>query len=203
MSKILEKFRDKTGRKPSGWLGKRLYKHPKGHHKSFRIIMKKLNLRSDDYYLEVACGGGQLLQMALQIVSRAAAIDHSADMVELSRARNREAVDRGIAEIVEGKAESLPWPDGQFSCAACANAFFFMEYPARVIGEMYRVLKPGGRLMIITVSENTSLASIVFSRPYGLKKYSNDEMRAMLYQAGFNTVEVQTNKEMQVCYARK
>jgi ubiquinone/menaquinone biosynthesis C-methylase UbiE len=202
MKALVEKFRD-TARKPSGWLGKCFFKDPKGHYRSFRIIMEKLDLSSDDSYLEVACGGGQLLEMALQTVSQAAAIDHSADMVELSRKRNREAVYRGIVEIVEGKAESLPWPDGQFSCAACANAFFFMEHPTSVIGEIFRVLKPGGRLVIDTVSKETSLLSMVFTRPYGLKAYTNDEMISMLSQAGFTTVEVQTKGYMQVCYARK
>ena len=203
MAAILEKFRDTTARKPSGWLGKYLYKDPKGHHRSFRIIMKKLNLSSDDSYLEVACGGGILLQMVLATVSRAAAIDHSAEMVALATLRNQAAVGRGVAEIVEGNAESLPWPDEQFSCAACANAFFFIEHPSCVIGEIYRVLKPGGRLVIITAGKKTSLLNMVFSRPFGLKAYTDGEMRSMLSQAKFSTIEVQTNGAIQMCYAQK
>lgn len=203
MSSIVEKFRDTTARKPSGWLGKLMYRNPKGHYKSFRILMEKLNLRSDDSYLEVACGGGVLLEMALRTVSRAAAIDHSADMVELATQRNREAVTRGRVEITEGNAESLPWPDESFTCAACANAFFFFENPTRILGEICRVLEPGGRLALTTSGTGTSLLGAVFSRPYGLKSYTDSKMQSMLYTAGFNSAEVRTSRGIQVCYAHK
>jgi ubiquinone/menaquinone biosynthesis C-methylase UbiE len=203
MMKMLDKFRDTTARKPSGWLGKRMLRDPKAHHRSFRIIMEKLNLRSNDTYLEVASGGGVLLEMALQTVSRAAAIDHSADMVELATERNRAAVDRGIAEIVEGNAESLPWPDECFSCAACANAFFFIEHPELVLREICRVLEPRGRLVMTTVSGKPSVASMVFKRPYNLKAYTDEQMQSMLHTAGFRVAEVSTVWGMQVCYARK
>jgi ubiquinone/menaquinone biosynthesis C-methylase UbiE len=203
MNRIIERFRDTTARKPSGWLGKCLYKDPKAHHKSFAIILEKLDLREGDIYLEVACGGGVLLQKALETVKQAAAIDHSADMVALATENNREAVAKGLIDIREGKVESLPWPDDQFSCAACANAFFFMPYPSLILREVYRVLKPGGRLVMTTMGKKETLGTMVFSRPYGLKRYTDDEMRSMLYHAGFNTVEVQTNRELQVCYAQK
>jgi SAM-dependent methyltransferase len=70
-----------------------------------------------------------------------------------------------------------------FSCAACVNAFFFMENPSRVIGEKYRVLKPGGRLAISTFGKKPSLYGMIFKRPYGVTNvYTDDEMRSMLHQ---------------------
>lgn len=204
MGALLEKFRDTTARKPSGWFGKLTFNYSKGLNRSFPIILEKLNLRSDDAYLEVACGAWQLLQIALETVHRAVAIDHSPDMVEVSRKKNREAFEKGMVEIVEGKAESLPWADEQFSCAACVNAFFFMEYPSRVIGEIYRVLKPGGCLAISTFGKKPSLYGMIFKRPYGvINVYTDNEMRLMLHQAGFTTVEVQSKGAKQLCYAQK
>jgi len=204
MGALLEKLRDTTARKPSGWFGKLTFNYPKGLNRSFPIILEKLNLRSDDAYLEVACGAGQLLQMALETVHRAAAIDHSPDMIEVARRRNRAAVEKGMVEIVEGKAESMPWADEQFSCAACVNAFFFMEHPFRVIVEIYRVLKPGGRLAISAFGKKPSLYGMIFKRPYGVANvYSDDEMRSMLHQAGFTTVEVQSKGAKQLCYAQR
>ena len=203
MKTMLEKFRDITARKPSGWLGKRLYKDPKAHRESFRLILEKLDLKSDDFYLEVACGGGVLLEMALRTVRRAAAIDHSADMVELTMERNKAAVDRGIAEVVEGNAESLPWPDESFSCAACANAFFFIERPELVLSEISRVLKPKGRLVFTTLPGKSSLIRTVFKRPYNLKTYTDEKMQRMLYSAGFSVAEVNTVSGIQVWMAQK
>lgn len=203
MKKMLEKFRDITARKPSGWLGKRLYKDPKAHRESFRLILEKLDLKNDDSYLEVACGGGVLLDMALRIVSRAAAIDHSTDMVELTMERNKAAVKSGIAEVVKGNAESLPWSDESFSCAACANAFFFIERPEFVLSEIFRVLKPKGRLVFTTFSGKLSLIRIVFKRPYNLKTYTDEKMQRMLYSAGFSVAEVDTVSGIQVWMAQK
>jgi ubiquinone/menaquinone biosynthesis C-methylase UbiE len=165
--------------------------------------MEKLNLRGDDSYLDVACGGGVLLEMALRTVGRAAAIDHSADMVALATEKNRTAVDRGIAEIVEGNAESLPWPDESFSCSGCANAFFFIEHPQLVLNEISRVLGPKGRLVINTLPDKWSLAGMVFKRSYNLRTYPEDRMRRMLSAAGLRGVEVQTVSGMQVWVAQK
>jgi ubiquinone/menaquinone biosynthesis C-methylase UbiE len=72
-----------------------------------------------------------------------------------------------------------------------------------VIGEIYRVLKPEGRLVIHTMSKKASLMGMIFSRPYGLKAYTDDEMSSMLYQAGFTAAEVRTNGAIQLCYAQK
>lgn len=203
MKTMLEKFRDITARKPSGWLGKRLYEDPKAHRESFRLILEKLNLKSDDSYLEVACGGGVLLEMALRIVSRGAAIDHSADMVELAMERNKAALERGTAEVVEGNAESLPWSDESFSCAACASAFFFFERPELVLSEISRVLEPKGRLVFTTCSDKKSLIGLLFKWPYNLKTYPDEMMQRMLYSAGFSVAEVDTVSGIQVWMAQK
>jgi len=142
------KFVDKTGRKPSGWLGKRMYSNPRAHYTSFRLTLDKLQLKPDDIFLEIGGGGGVLLNMALETVKHAKAIDHSSDMVQIAIEKNQKAVSEGRVEIVQGNAESLPWGDNSFTCAAAANVFFFIEKPMVVLKELYRVLKPGGYLLL-------------------------------------------------------
>lgn len=203
MKTLLEKFRDTTARKPSGWLGKKMYENPKGHQKSFEIIIEKLGLKENDSYLEVACGGGVLLDMALQKVQRAAAIDHSDDMVALAKKRNQAAVNRGTVEIIKGNAEKMVWPDGSFSCSGCANAFFFFNNPELVLKEISRVLGPQGRLVMTSVTHKKSIANFVFKRPYNLNLYSDEQMEQMLAGAGFSESKVETISGMQVSVARK
>jgi Cyclopropane fatty acid synthase and related methyltransferases len=82
---MLNKFVDKTARKPSGWIGKRMLSNPRGHYKSFRWTLDKLQLKPDDTFLEIGCGGGALLNMALETVKHAKAIDHSSDMVQIAK----------------------------------------------------------------------------------------------------------------------
>ncbi len=203
MSKLVEKFRDVTARRPSGWLGRKMYHDPKGHYPSFRMVMERLQLRPEDKFLEVACGGGSLLEMALEKVVCAAAIDHSADMVKLASERNRLAIERGRLEIARGDVGTLPWPDQSFTCAACTNAFFFFEHPDRMLKESFRVLEPGGRLVVISVPDERNVASFIFKRPYRLKTYSDEAMRHMLQDAGFSSIEISTIAGKQVCVAHK
>lgn len=107
----------------------------------------------------------------------------------------------GVAEVVEGNAESLPWPDESFSCAACANAFFFIEHPELLLSEISRVLKPKGRLVFTTFSGEASLIGLLFKRPYNLKTYPVEKMQRMLSSAGFSAAEVDTVSGIQVWVA--
>ena len=91
--------------------------------------MNVLRLTRNDYLLEVGCGGGAFLADALQSGCRAAAIEHSLEMVRLASEFNREAINRNRLEIRAGKADSLPYPDGTFSCAAMTGVFGFIPEP--------------------------------------------------------------------------
>ena len=205
MNKMRQRFIDKTARKPYGKFGKQ-YKKPTGHYKSFRIILEKLELTRDDIYLEIGCGGGALLKMALDIVKHASAIDHSKEMVELSKEINSEALSDGRVEIEEGNAESLPWRDNTFTCAASANMFFFVENPDELLSEVHRVLSSGGRFVIITAKRS------IFTRfmfwVFQLRLYTDTEMRSMLEKAGFERVEIESKgiiamQTMQICTGYK
>ncbi len=90
--------------------------------------------------VDVGCGPGGLTR---ELVSRVgatnvAAIDPAPQFVEACRARNPGA------DVREGVAEQLPWPDGEFDFALSSLVIAFMQDPDRGIGEMARVTRPGG-----------------------------------------------------------
>lgn len=194
-------FIDRTARKPYGKSAIKAYNKPKGHYKSFRIIMEKLNLTSQDEYFEIGCGGGVLLEMALKKVRDGAAIDHSLDMVQLSIKNNKLAIEENRADIVQGDAVKLPWADNIFTAGASANMFFFIEQPQEALCEVFRVLKPGGRFAMATMGKGL-LGKISFGWLYSLRTYSNRDMQLMLHTAGFTKIEVKT-RIAQICYAVK
>lgn len=77
-------LRDRRARRPSGAQARTTYRDPVYHRPNFKAILKALSLTRDDYLLEVGCGGGALLEEALRTGCKAAAIDHSPEMVKLA-----------------------------------------------------------------------------------------------------------------------
>ncbi len=203
---MLDKFVDMTARRPSGWFGKKMYSNPQGHYKAFRLTLEKLALKPDDIFLEIGCGGGVLLNMALGGVKYAKAIDHSPDMVQIARDRNKDSLSDGKVEIVQGNAESLPWGDNSFTCATANQMFFFIDKPTIALLEFYRVLKPGGRLVITSIGASDSILPRLLFLPLShyLCLYKNQEMESMLIEAGFQTPEVANMEGLtQLSYAVK
>jgi ubiquinone/menaquinone biosynthesis C-methylase UbiE len=203
-SKWHHRFVDVTARKPAGPLGRLMYRDAKQHRRSFQYILEKLGLTPDDVLLDVCCGGGTLLQMALQTVNRAAGLDYSPDMVTLAKENNPQAVAAGRLEVRQGDAVALPWPDAAFDAVANANAFVFIEEPLRFLHEVHRVLKPGGRFVMVTTAPRR-FARVLYGPWYSaLRLYTCDELAEMLREAGFAAVESYLlDAENQIGYAIK
>lgn len=198
-----QKFVDMTARKPNGWIGRIFYRDLKPHYRSFQYVLEKLCLAPDDVFLDVCCGGGTLLQMALETVEQAAGLDYSPDMIALTRENNSAAVVNGRLELCQGDAAELPWEDATFDAVANANALIFISQPLEFFHEVRRVLKPGGRFVVVTTGKH-KLAPILFGPWYPtLKLYSDAELADLLSSAGFTDIEVKgVNIENQVGYAK-
>jgi hypothetical protein len=63
--RIVDRVVDVTARRPSGMLGRRLYRNPRAHFAGFDATLAALALAPSDRLLEVACGGGTFLERAL------------------------------------------------------------------------------------------------------------------------------------------
>jgi ubiquinone/menaquinone biosynthesis C-methylase UbiE len=96
--------------------------------------------------LEVAIGTGLNLPHYPADV-RLIGIDLSPDMLALADA-SAEKTGRPI-RLMEGDAQDLPFMDGSFDTVVCTYALCSVPDDARAIDEMRRVLKPGGRLILV------------------------------------------------------
>jgi SAM-dependent methyltransferase len=135
---------DRVARRPTGARARAVYGAEDVHDFARRAILATLALGSDDHLLEIGCGGGLLLRDALATGARATGLDHSPEMVELTRNRSPGA------QVVHSKAEMLPFGDGTFTAVAMSVVFFFLDDPVGVLRECRRVLRPGGRLAVYT-----------------------------------------------------
>jgi SAM-dependent methyltransferase len=183
---------DRRARCPTGPLGRSIYRDPIYHRPNFKAILAVLKLSPDDYLVEVGCGGGAFLQDALKSGCKAAAIDHSSDMVKVAREINHEAIQQNRLEIREGDAGSLPYPDGTFTCGVMTGVFGFISEPLKALSEICRVLAPGGRLVLFTGSKEMR-GTPAAPEPIAarLHFYEDAELIEMAQEAGFGEAHLE------------
>jgi ubiquinone/menaquinone biosynthesis C-methylase UbiE len=105
-----------------------------------------LGERAQGRVLEVAIGTGRNL---FHYPADAAVTGIELSPAMLALARQRAAGLGRDVDFQEGDAERLPFDDGSFDTVVCALSLCTIPNPATAIGEMKRVLVPGGRLLLL------------------------------------------------------
>lgn len=95
--------------------------------------------------LEVAIGTGRNLP-AYPGTARLTGIDWSPAMLDIAQRRAAEL--RRPVRLMAGDAQDLPFPDASFDCVVSTFSMCAIPDDRRAIGEMARVLRPGGRLLL-------------------------------------------------------
>jgi ArsR family transcriptional regulator len=95
---------------------------------------------------DLGCGTGQVSALIAPHVARVIAVDGSTDMVQAARKRLKGAAN---VEIRRGDMEALPIDDRQLDTAVVALVLHHVPEPQRALAEVHRVLKRGGRVLIV------------------------------------------------------
>jgi demethylmenaquinone methyltransferase/2-methoxy-6-polyprenyl-1,4-benzoquinol methylase len=121
-----------------------------------KIAMGHTGLKKGQRALDVAGGTGDLtVYMSKQVGPTGEVIisDINPDMLEQGR---RRLIDKGIAgniSFVEANAEELPFEENYFDCVTIAFGLRNVTDKDKALRSMYRVLKPGGRLLVLEFSK--------------------------------------------------
>jgi ubiquinone/menaquinone biosynthesis C-methylase UbiE len=109
--------------------------------------------------LEVAPGPGFLsIELARRGRHRITGLDISRTFVEIAR-KNAEAA-RVSVDFRHGNASTMPFADSSFDFVVCRAAFKNFSEPVNAIAEMHRVLRAGGKGVIIDLRRDASMAMI-------------------------------------------
>ena len=95
---------------------------------------------------DIGCGTGQISEAVAPFVREVYAVDSSAPMLKAARKRLA-AFDH--VTIKRGSVESLPIDDAQLDAATCVLVLHHLPDPAAALADIARVLKPGGRLLVV------------------------------------------------------
>ncbi len=101
--------------------------------------------RPGDRALDLACGTGDISFAIAERGARVIGLDITARMIEIARAKRR--IGRARAVFLVGDMMSLPFPDGRFDLATVGYGIRNVPTIDIALGEIYRVLTPGGRVL--------------------------------------------------------
>jgi demethylmenaquinone methyltransferase / 2-methoxy-6-polyprenyl-1,4-benzoquinol methylase len=103
-------------------------------------------VRPGDRVLDSCCGTGDLALASLAAGGRVTGLDFSERMLERARRKS------GEVEWVQGDALALPFEDGSFDAATVGFGVRNLDDLERGLGELRRVLRPGGRVSILEIT---------------------------------------------------
>lgn len=165
-----------------------------------------LKLMDYDYVLELGCGAGYAVKKVLMesSVKKVVGFDVSQTALASARFRNRAYINNSRAEFVLGNVKSLPFQDGMYSKVFSIQSVYFWESILDSINEIYRVLKPGGSL-IITLSDGkngipwTNIRRMLLEDlipNMKIKGFKNIELLEGPPSRGYNSVAIVGNKQI-------
>ena len=114
-------------------------------------------LRQGERVLDVACGTGLITFAAAEAIGAQGSVvgvDLSGRMVDAA-AERAQARKLSTTRFARMDAELLEFPDASFDVALCALGLMYMPDPGQALGEMRRVLRPGGRMVLAVWGERS------------------------------------------------
>jgi len=110
-------------------------------------LVEAVNPKPDSHLLEVACGPGFLALAFAARCREVVGLDLTDAPLAIAERNRRE---RGLANVrfQRGDADRLPFADGEFDVVVCRFAFHHFEDPGCVLGEMARVCRPQGKVVV-------------------------------------------------------
>src|SRR3989338_6443062 len=158
-------------------------------------VLRAISLREGMHVLDIGCGTGVLLKAKKEMYPKVSFIGCDPNKKALAIAERRLAKAKLSVELTEAFAESLPFPNGSLGVCFSTLAVFPMpnEIKRRAIAECYRILSPGGRIVIADLGETKSILlrkALFFEKIEYLEGNFTGVIPRFLTEAGFKGIRI-------------
>ena len=165
--------------------------HPGGFSLT-QSILENETIQPYESVLDIGCGTGQTAAfLAQRFQCQVTAVDNHPIMLKKARERF-ESIDSPIL-VIEGDAQNLKLTDNSFDLIIAESVISFTTI-SKTLNELSRVLKSGGRLILIEMTAEQSLSEEIRKKAsslYGINEILNEqEWKSKLQQAGFTQIEI-------------
>jgi ArsR family transcriptional regulator len=141
-----------------------------------------------DSLLDLGTGTGRLLQLFEGIYRHGMGIDASREMLAVARA-NLERSGIAKASIRQGDIFNLPLESGSFDLVTIHQVLHYLDEPQFAVSEAARMLRPGGRLVIVDFAPH-GIDTLRSEHHHARLGFSHDIMAGWLAAAGLEVVEI-------------
>ena len=183
-------------RKPTKWVG-RVFLWIMNHSHSGLTDwgLEHVQVEKNFTILDVGCGGGRTIEKlaALAIEGTVSGVDYSAGSVAASRAKNAALITSGRVEIEQASVSQLPFPADKFDLVTAVETQYYWPDLVKDMQEILRVLKPGGKLVVIAESYKKGAHNWLQAPVMKLLKSSSldvDDHRRLFSAAGYTEIEI-------------
>ena len=183
---------------PRGLLGRFVLRNMNARHSKVTDWgLSHISIAKRDMVLDVGCGGGRTVSKlaALATEGKVYGVDFSKESVAFATRFNQGLIAAGRVEIREGSVSHLPFADGMFDVVTAVEThFWWPDLPANM-REVFRVLKPGGKVILIAeIYRGAQTRTAVIAEKYlplsGMKLLSVDEHRELFANSDFADIEI-------------
>jgi demethylmenaquinone methyltransferase / 2-methoxy-6-polyprenyl-1,4-benzoquinol methylase len=114
------------------------------------FLVSRIEASPNDAVIDVACGTAAVsLELVRRYGCRVVGVDQSAEMLAAGRMRVAAVGLSGRIELLEGRAEALPFEDAAFDALTFTYLLRYVDDPAAAMKELARVVRPGGRIAML------------------------------------------------------
>ncbi len=115
-----------------------------------QFLVSRIGATPNDTVLDVACGTAAVaLELVRRYGCRVVAVDQSAEMLAAARSRVAAVGAGDLVDLMEARAEELPFPDASFDALSFTYLLRYVEDPGATMRELSRIVRPGGRIAML------------------------------------------------------